>query len=450
MLKIGWAARDFTPDRPAMLQGQMHRRIADEAIDPLTLTALAIEGGAPQDAAIIISCDLVSTPPSLWQDVRDRLADKLPFISGDRILMNGTHTHTSLVIEDGSYDDPGGEVMSPTECRHLVADRAVEAALEAWESRTEQIVGHAFGHAVVGHNRLAVYADGHAQMYGNTNRDDFRHIGGYEDHGLDMLFTWTPQGKLTGIALSIPCPSQVTESLKVFSADFWHDIRETLRGRLDRNLFVLPICGPAGDQSPHFLLYKREEEEMRNRRGLTERQEIAHRVADAVERALACTGPEAQDDVPFAHLTQDLALPPRRISHEERDWAQDQYDQWARDKGETDSWWPQSQKAVVEMFDGQRPAEPFPAEIHVLRIGDAVLATNPFELFIDYGLQIKTRSPAAQTILSQITGNGWYLPTERSIRGGGYSVIPAVSRVGPEGGQMLVEETLRMIARLWE
>ncbi len=449
MLKIGWSTRDFTPDRPAMIQGQTHRRVGREAMDPLTLTALAIEGGAPPDSAVIISCDLAFTEPQLLQDVRDRLAERVPSLPQDKVLMNGTHTHTSLVTEDCYYDFPGGDVMSPTECRHLVADRAADAAAEAWQGRCPQIVGRAFAHAVVGHNRLTVLADGHAEMYGRTDREDFSHFAGYQDHSLDMLFTWNPDGALVGILLAIPCPSQVDETLSVFSADFWHEIRALLRDRLGQELFVLPICSPAGDQSPHFQLYGPQEEEMRKRRGLGEREEIAQRVGDAVTRALACTKAEGRDDVPFAHAVKCLELPPRAISRKERDWAEEQYELWAKDKGETDSWWPARQRAVVECFDGVREAEPFPVEIHVLRVGDVAIATNPFELFLDYGLQIKARSPAAQTILAQIAGRAFYLPTERAIQGGGYGAIPAVSLVGPEGGRQLVEETLKAIGDLW-
>ena len=64
--------------------------------------------------------------------------------------------------------------------------------------------------------------------------------------------------------------------------------------------------------------------------------------------------------------------------------------------------------------------------------------------------RIKARSPAAQTVLVQLAGRGWYLPTQRAIDGGGYGATAEVSMVGPEGGAILVEQTLRAIGELWE
>ena len=450
MLKIGWASRDFTPDRPAMIHGQRHRRIGREAIDPLTATALAIEGTDGEDSAIVVSCDMTNTTAALWESVRGRVATALPTLDTSKIILNATHTHTSLVIEEGAYDDPGPEVMTPAECRDLIAESAAAAAVAAWQGRAEQVLGRAFGHAVVGHNRLVVYTDASAQMYGKTARDDFSHPGGYEDHSLDMVFTWETDGSLSGIALAIPCPSQVTEGLEVFSADYWCEVRSELRRRLGEKLWVLPLCAPAGDQSPHFQLYGEQEAEMRERRGVTERQEIAVRVADAVERALAYTKPGDGGEVSFAHIVRRLELPPRKITREERDRTHREYEEWVSQKGESTSWTPKRRLAVVETYDGVRRPEPFPVEIHVIRIADFVLATNPFELFLDYGLRMKARSPAAQTILVQLAGRGWYLPTQRAIDGGGYGATPEVSMVGPEGGDILVEETLRTIRELWE
>lgn len=448
MLKIGWASRDYTPQRPALLQGQMHIRIARDAADPLTLTALALDGGDPGAPAILVSIDHAYVPDGLMVEVRKRLQRRLPEFPPEALLMAATHTHDAPVLEARFYPQPAGDIMTAEETMLWLADRAADAAVEAWEKRTPRLLSRAFGHAVVGHNRRAVYTNGLALMYGKTNDPTFSHIEGYEDHSLDMLFVWEPDGRLAGVALDIPCPSQVEEHLNSFSADFWHDIRVELRQRLGRHLQVLPLCGAAGDQSPHFLLYGRQEEEMRRRRGLTERQEIAVRVADAVMRALTCTPPPSSD-ITLAHVFRRLSFAPRRITREERDWAEKELGAALKRGDQPDLWWPQMLRDVVKRFDGGKPMAAFQGEIHVLRIGDAVLATNPFELYMDFGLQIKARSPAAQTLVVQLAcAPGLYLPTERAVRGGHYGAHPVVAPVGPEGGRELVEATLAAIGEV--
>jgi hypothetical protein len=102
-------------------------------------------------------------------------------------------------------------------------------------------------------------------------------------------------------------------------------------------------------------------------------------------------------------------------------------------------------KSVSERFELEKKQPKMPVEVHVLRIGDVAIATNPFELYLDYGMRIKGRSPAVQTFLIQLTGSGTYLPVARSVAGGSYGAVPASTLIGPEGGQELVEKTLEMI-----
>ncbi len=448
-LNIGWASREFTPQRPALLHGQMYVRVAREAADPLTLTALAIDGDGPSGRVILISCDLPMISEALQAAVRGQVVARLPDLAPEAIIMSGTHTHDAPVVDDGFYPHPGGDVMTAEEGAHWVIARAVEAAVEAWEQRAPRWVGRAFEHAVVGHNRRAVYADGTARLYGQTNDPGFSHVEGYEDHSLDMLFVWETDGRLSGIVLDIPCPSQVEEQLECFSADFWHDIRMDLGQRFGEGLHVLALCGAAGDQSPHFLLYGPQEEEMRRRRGVSERREIAARVGEAVTRALACTRP-AGGATAVVHAWRRLTLSPRTITQAERDWAANAHAEALQRGDRPDLWWPKMLRDVVDRFDRGEPMPASQAEVHALRIGDAVIATNPFELFLDYGLQIKARSPAAQTLVVQLAaGTGLYLPTERAVRGGHYGAHPVVAPVGPTGGRELVEATLRLMESLF-
>ena len=104
---------------------------------------------------------------------------------------------------------------------------------------------------------------------------------------------------------------------------------------------------------------------------------------------------------------------------------------------------------VIAPYDREEPTITIP--VHVVRIGDMVMATNPFELYLDYGMRIKARSKAVQTFVVQLSnGTYGYLPTKRSVAGGAYGGIPTSNEVGPEGGQELVERTLELIDSLWE
>ena len=189
---------------------------------------------------------------------------------------------------------------------------------------------------------------------------------------------------------------------------------------------------------------------MCRRRGVTQRQDIAQRVGDAVERALAGTVP-AEDSPVFRHVFRELRLPPFKISKKDAGWAQARHAEFvANPDHDPNSWWPKKLREVVDTAQGLRKPEPVTAQIHVVRLGDAGFASSPFELFLDFSLRIKARSPAAQTVLVQLTsGSGGYLASERGVRAGSYGAVPSSCAVGPAGGRKLVEETLKTLNRLF-
>jgi hypothetical protein len=55
-----------------------------------------------------------------------------------------------------------------------------------------------------------------------------------------------------------------------------------------------------------------------------------------------------------------------------------------------------------------------------------------------------------QTFVIQLAGAGTYLPSERAVLGGGYSAIPQSNRVGPQGGQVLVDRTVKLLDSMWK
>jgi hypothetical protein len=450
-LRIGTATISITPDKPVALDGQFHLRISRGVDNPITATAVAIEAREAErevDQAILFSADIVAFRSSVPPLVRERLRAKLPGFDPRKLVMTATHTHTGPVTEERKFEIPKEGVMQPREYVNFLVDRLAEVAARAWNQRQGGGVSWGLGHAVVGHNRRAVYADGTAKMYGATSLPEFRGIEGGEDHGMELLFFWSPQKKLLAAGINVACTAQEVEGRSTVNADFWHDVREQLRAGLGSDLGVLGWPGAAGDLSPHWLYRKAAEERMLKLRGLSRTQDIGRRIAREVVEISELARGDIRTDVPFTHQVVDLVLPARKVTEEEAAEAAKEIEA-LKQNGDTThraAWY----QATIDRHRTQGPAPTFTAEVHVLRIGDVAIATNPFELFQDYGVQIKGRSKALQTFVIELTGkSGGYLPTARAVAGGGYSAVVQSNTVGPEGGQELVNRTVELINNLW-
>jgi hypothetical protein len=451
-LHAGAASASITPDRPVALSGQMHTRVSKGVRSPVLANALALEsreGDETLDQAILVACDLVAIPKSILADARELVRTRIPGFDPCKLILSATHTHTAPVMEEGFYEIPKEGVMQPGEYASFLTARIADAAVAAWEARKPSKVGWGLGHAVVAVNRRSIYADGRSVMYGATNLPDYRGVEGPEDHGIEVLFVWDEAGKLVATAVNVACPSQEVEGDSMIDADFWHEVRETLKARHGADLVVLGWTGASGDQSPHLMYRKQAEERMRNLRKLSRLEEIAARVVAAWDRAHDGAKQEQVAGAALVHKVDSIELPARVVSEAEAANAAANVERLSKDPANRRLvlW----HRDVVERRQKQEAgdARPYPVEVHFLRLGDVAIATNPFELFTQYGIQMKARGKALQTFVIQLAGPGTYLPTESAVHGGGYSAIPESNQVGPEGGQVLSDRTVAALNAMW-
>lgn len=451
-LLVGAATISITPDKPAPLMGQMTLRVSTKVESPVTAAAVAMEsrqGEKVIDQAIFVTCDLVVLRGGVPEKVRQRAKDRLAGFDLQKLVLSATHTHSAPSMTMPSYDIPKEGIIQPPEYLEFLCDRLVEVIEKAWNARKPGQVGWGLGHAVVAQNRRPVYADGHTQMYGKTDVPDFRGFEGYEDHGVEVLCFWGADEKLLATAVNVACPAQEVESNRAISADYWHEVRKLLRARHGEDLVVLGWIGAAGDQSPHLMFRKPAEERMRTLRGLSRVEELARRIDQGWQEAYEGACKEKHAEVVLSHAASTIQLPPRKISEEECAAAKAQVEKYT--KMPNSQGWQRWHQKVVDRYELQQAGkvEAYPMELHAVRLGDVAIATNGFELFTDYGVQIKSRSPALQTFVIQLAGEGTYLPTERAVRGGSYSAVPQSNAVGPDGGEALVEQTLSAIQAQW-
>ena len=474
---VGWGSRDVTPKGKCSLRGQFYVRIAEEAHDPLTTTALALEAADGSDQAIIVSLDAVFVSEYITDECRKILTEKLDGFNAAKLFISATHTHTApgqpmALFADNKLPD---DILSDQEYGDFLVEKISEAAIEAWNNRKSGAVSWGRGHAVVGFNRRMAYFDGSSVMYGNSDDPSFSHVEGYEDHGVDMLFTYDEDHELTGMVVNVPCPSQCTEGAYVVSADYWHETRQEIRKRHGKELYILPQCSSAGDQAPRTMVDRSADERMLKLKGYKvdiehareydcmRRQDIADKIANAVDEVLPLVAQDIRDEVEFSHDSFSIDLKQRTATVEDLETAKAEVANWQaeldrlKDADPTSAEYSTAHKRlnfnqkVINMYDAQQKGiNTTPVELHCIRLGDIAFATNRFEYYVDYGVRIKARSKAIQTFVVQLAGEGTYLPTERSMAGGSYGAYIASTPIGPDGGQAIVEAEISSINKMFE
>ncbi|NLF28889.1 MAG: hypothetical protein GX592_13410 [Clostridiales bacterium] len=495
-LKIGWASRDVSTTKPVNIPGQFSIRVSRGIIDPVTVTALVIDNGA--DIAIFLSGDFVSIQSYLVTEVRDAVAKRIPGFPVEKILMGCTHTHAgpSYYKNDASAEVPHDdiEIADSNEYRAFLVAQIAEAIAEAYAGRAPGGIAYGYGYAVAGHSRRVVFFDdrskrpgaggqtgviveGHAAQSGNTNDPMFSHYEAGADHFVNLLYTFDPAGKLTGAVVNVPCPSQNSEAERRLTASFWNEVREDVRAK-HGNIFLLPQCAAAGDLHPRLLHYKQAEarrfrlkfgdENPKEVQEYLQRKDIATRITAAFDEVLAWARKDIQTALPLTHVVKTIELHRRFITDEEYANELKQYEELAKlgfkqdgtpdEKLSSDSrLWTRRRRSerILERYRIQAAQPRLPMELHAIRLGDLAFVSNCFELFMDYQHRIQARSPFVQTFVVQLCGTphegtGGYLATERGAWGKGYSACQYCNQVSPQGGQELVEETLRALQAIHE
>lgn len=472
-LYVGAKTVDITPDGPVLLAGQFYARVAKTVHSPIEANIIVLEsreGDKVLDSAILVSADIVSIRPVFLVALKDKIQRAIPGFDISKLIVSATHTHASLTLSHSAAEETE-DVIGHAELVRMVTDKITQGVKEAWDGRQKAKFSYGLGHAVIGYNRRAVYADGTAVMYGKTNTPNFRAVEGIEDHDINSMFFWDMQDQLIAMLVNVSCPSQEVEHLREVSSDFWGPTRDNLRGKHGGGLVILGCCGAAGDISPHLRYMEGATLRMDKLRNFNRLQEIGRRLSSAVEDTYEVVKNDKHEHPAVCHEARILTLPQRIPTKAEYELSKAEVKRLENSQGDGRLGW---NRRIIGRYEdlANNPNPVHDTPVNVLRIGDAVLCTNQFELYTDFGIQIKARSKAVQTFVLQLTNgaagltladiegekgkniksgySGTYLPSERAKKGGGYGAVIQSNIVGPEGGQILVEETLKMIDKVFQ
>lgn len=448
-LSIGWAQESITPAQPVHLHGMFDERISTHVEDPCMATALALESGDGEQA-IWISCDLLNITLDAVRDLRQSVASRIPGFDGEKLLLGCTHTHNAPNFSR-MPERPG--VMPGPAYREFFLERVTGIAVSAWTSRKSGRIAPALGHAVIGWCRRVAFANGSGEMYGDSRRNDFVGVEGPMDPGIELLFTHSVDGRPSGAVVSIACTAQTCMCENFLTADFWGPARRCLRDHFGDHFTVLAVAGAAGDQCPDDLIrWGRSEPKLRGRAAA---ETLGRRLGRGVIEGYETGRRDSVANSVFKHKHAVFDLPAYVMSDEQRA----QYEAeiaalTAHGEPDFSSWnggEVRRRRAILKRYAALGPDPVRQADCNFLRLGDFAVATNPFELYLEYGQRIKGRSPATQTISAQLTNDSLgYLPTREALAHGHYSAMPADIQIGPEGAGQLVERSLAEIRALFD
>ena len=465
-IRIGWGRRSLDPGKPVAITGQFYLRVSMGELNPVTVSALAIENG--DDAVIFVSADMVALRFAMLDTVIAKLAKMSPEVPGEKIVMNCTHTHAGPNIAEKSYPCEV-DWMSKEETLEFLTDRIAEAVAEAWRNRAPGAIAYGYGFATVGHSRRVVYlddlsrrptakaapglmVDGHARMYGNTDDPMFSHYEAGTDAFINLLYTFDAAGNLTGAIVNVPCPAQTNEHAWLLHAGFWHPVREKIRAKYG-DIGIITQCAAGGDLSPRQLHYRQAElrryrlkypekyaylrehpfpvpegffktpEDAEHGRqsdllDMLRAEDIAQRIAAAFDEVLSWASTAKESAPELRHEVKAVRLDRRLFPDDVYQAECANYEALMKQEFvRTGNPWRDLRvnstlnaarsrcRNVMEIHDRQQSDRQLTTWVHAVRIGDASFVSNRFELFIDYMHRIQARSPFVQTFIVQLTAD---------------------------------------------
>ncbi|MCG3146680.1 MAG: hypothetical protein PCFJNLEI_00114 [Verrucomicrobiae bacterium] len=413
-LLCGAAEADFTPAPGLQLLGQMHQRIAKYKRDPLTANAIAFRQG--RETVVLVSVDICMLNDAFVRRVQKRFPH--------RLLLHSTHTHVAPTVFD---------LLTAQADPHFV--RAVEAAILASAKhaiknlKPAELFSGTGQMDQMGWNRRAMFRDGTSRMYSNSTQRGFIGLEGPRDPALPVLYI-PGQAVLVNFATHPNC----LEGDSFYSADLPGEVRRQLKAALGEKVVVVYLTGAAGNTAPSILDPFEPKQPWRGEAGV--RRSGQYLAGEALTVIASAVQPMKS---PRLRVVQtQLPIPVRP---------------WPKAGSITDPFprlakWKPARK-YYEDSQANWPPPAAPVMLNVIRIGDTVICTNPAELFVEFGLEIRRNSPARVTFISELTdGYCGYVCTKKAYSRGGYETWPApTSKLAHSAGPQFVAATRKLLKR---
>lgn len=427
-LKAGLYQRIITPQVNAPLIGGFDAGKAEDIFDEFHAKALVLDDGKKETA--IVSVDVIGISAKIVEDIVERV-EKFCGIPKEQVMVHAVHNHTGVrLFEEGNDAYTEFFKESIVSAVYLAQKRKQNVRIGVGKGSNSKYV----------FNRRLKKPDGSVIMNW-TDRDFLQDCdgSGVVDPGMLVVKLEDESGKPVGFIVnyanhnnSVWVPSR--------SADISGHISELLRKLYGDHVMTIFLLGACGNTNwVDFKDYSQKEDAKLYQRiatGLTGTalQIIAEMEYPEIDGIDLAWSKLCISERPYSDYDDKVDLTFGRFKDSSKENAESAF-RFFKDAKENGK---------------DKPLATYELDIHALRLGKEIaLATNPVELFADFGLEIKEGSPFKYTMVSELTnGSFGYVPTQYAYEEGGYEVRKPASRMERDAGDRIVQRSLELLKDL--
>ena len=423
MLKGALREVVITPPLGVSIPGYFENRLSAGVKDELHAKALAVSDG--ESDALIIAVDAVGLYASDVAAIRRRVAE-FTGISPQQIMVSATHIHTGPPVAN-TFENRRDDDY----CAYMTRKTA-DAAIEAYRQMAPCRIGAGRGEERgISFNRRYFMKDGTVRTNPGFNNPDTVKPAGPIDPEVAVLRIEDLQGRPLGAIVNFACHPDVVGGAQ-YSADYPGELSRVLKKAYGEQFVTLFLLGTCGNIN-HI--------DVRRKEGPEHYKKMGRILAGEVQKVWEKIQP--QEDATVAAAGTEITVRTRNISPAQLEQARRAADD-------------QSLPAIERIYARElleyvkivHTEEE--AEVSGIRVGPLAIACLPAEVFVELGLEIKSRSLLPVTMIAtQTNGRFGYIPTREAFAQGGYEPrTTRMNRLVPEAGEQFTAAAQAVLAQL--
>ena len=464
VFRAGAAKLDITPELGAVIVGGFNPVPSKHVHDPLHAKAIVLDDGANRIAFVV--CDNVGIAREAC-DVAKQLIEQQSKLPAARVMISATHTHSGPSARNEVAAVPGkagaqlmarpGEKVELTDYQKFLARRiadAVQCAINnlepariAWGATNDPT--HVFNRRwFVGDEALRRNPFGGVdtvRMNPPRGSKELDKPAGPTDPEIPFIAVQAANGRPLALLAVYSLHYVGGVGPADISADYFGVFGQRMAELLGAERQDKPFIGIMANGTSGDINNINFREAAPSKKPYEKIREVAHQLADrvfAVHQTLTF-----RDWVSLDSRLAELSVGTRRPAPEIVTRAKQILAQGPKPAAQR---WHVNEETyatrVIQLAEGPERVE---IPIQAFRIGELAVMTVPTEVFVEIGLELKSRSSLKPAFaISLANGSFGYLPTAEQHKLGGYETWLGTNRLEVDAAAKIVETLLRQVGEM--